>query len=80
MIPEGVTDIFAAAGLEGSDITSLFYKHLVEIQDIENRNLAIQLSLKLLRGITHPARQLPNIESLAACNAVAIIFFCAQGR
>ena len=68
--------------MEGSDITALFYKHLVEVRDIENRNLAIQLLLKLLRGITHPARQLPNIESLAAWigNAVAIIFFFAQGR
>ncbi len=66
--------------MEGSDITTLFYKHLVEVRDIENRNLAIQLLLKLMRGITHPARQLPNIESLTACNAVAIIFFCAQGR
>ena len=80
MIPEGVTDIFAAAGLEGSDITTLSYKHLVEVRDIEHRNLAVQLLLKLLRGIIHPARQLPNIESLAACNAVAIIFSCAQGR
>ena len=55
-------------------------KYLIEVRDIEHRNLAVQLLLKPLRGIAHPARQLPNIESLAACNAVAIIFFCAQGR
>ena len=80
MTPDGATDIFAATGLEGSDITTLPCKYLVEVRDIEHRDLAVQLLLKPLRGITHPARQLPNSESLAACNAVAIIFFCAQGR
>ena len=80
LIPEGVTDILRRRCLEGSDITPLSYEYLVKVRDIEHRNLAVQLLLKLLRGITHPARQLPNIESLAACNAVAIIFFCAQGR
>ena len=66
--------------MECSDITTLSYKHLVEVRDIEHRNPAVQLLLKQLRGITYPARQLPNIKDMAVCDAVAIIFFCAQGR
>ena len=48
--PDGVMDIFAAAGLEKPDISILSDKFLAEVQGMPQRNLAIELLSKLLQG------------------------------
>jgi len=47
---EGVLDIFAAAGLDKPDISVLSEEFLAEVQGIPQRNLAVELLQKLLRG------------------------------
>ncbi len=47
---EGVMDIFAAAGLDKPDISVLSDEFLVEVQGMPQRNLAVELLQKLIRG------------------------------
>ena len=47
---EGVIDIFAAAGLEKPDISILSDEFLAEVQGMPQRNLAVELLQKLLKG------------------------------
>ena len=47
---EGVTDIFAAAGLEKPDISVLSDDFLAEVKGMPQRNLAVELLQKLLKG------------------------------
>ena len=47
---EGVVDIFAAAGLKKPDISILSEEFLAEVQDMPQRNLAVELLQKLLKG------------------------------
>ena len=48
--PEGVIDIFAAAGLQKPDISILSDEFLAEVRGMEQRNLAVELLHKLLKG------------------------------
>jgi type I restriction enzyme R subunit len=48
--PEGVIDIFAAAGLAKPDISILSEEFLAEVRGMPQRNLAVELLQKLLRG------------------------------
>jgi type I restriction enzyme, R subunit len=48
--PEGVIDIFAAAGLAKPDISILSDEFLAEVRDMPQRNLAVELLQKLLKG------------------------------
>jgi type I restriction enzyme R subunit len=48
--PEGVIDIFAAAGLEKPDLSILSDEFLTEMRDMPQRNLAVELLRKLLKG------------------------------
>ena len=48
--PEGVTDIFAAAGLPKPDISILSDEFLAEVRGLEHPNVAVELLRKLLRG------------------------------
>ncbi len=48
--PEGVVDIFAAAGLKKPDISILSEEFLVEVRGMPQKNLAVELLQKLLRG------------------------------
>ncbi|HWP91284.1 MAG TPA: type I restriction endonuclease subunit R [Thermodesulfobacteriota bacterium] len=48
--PEGVIDIFTAAGLEKPDISILSDEFLSEIRGMPQRNLAVELLRKLLSG------------------------------
>ena len=48
--PEGVLDVFAAAGLEKPDISILSDEFLAEVQGMPQRNLAVELLQKLLKG------------------------------
>ena len=47
---EGVVNIFAAAGLDKPDISVLSDEFLAEVQGMPQRNLAVELPQKLLRG------------------------------
>jgi len=48
--PEGVVDIFAVAGLEKPDISILSDEFLAEVRGLPQRNLAVELLQKLLKG------------------------------
>jgi len=48
--PEGVIDIFAAAGLDKPDISVLSEEFLAEVRSMPHRNLAVELLQKLLKG------------------------------
>ena len=48
--PEGVIDIFTAAGLEKPDISILSDEFLAEVRGMPQRNLAVELLQKLLKG------------------------------
>ncbi|MDO9084161.1 MAG: DUF3387 domain-containing protein, partial [Humidesulfovibrio sp.] len=48
--PEGVIDIFAAAGLQKPDISILSDEFLSEVRGMPQRNLAVELLQKLLKG------------------------------
>ena len=50
--PEGVVDIFAAAGLEKPDISILSDEFLAEVRGMPQKNLAVELLRKLLQGET----------------------------
>ena len=47
---EGVVDIFAAAGVEKPDISILDEEFLAEVRGMKQRNLAVELLQKLLKG------------------------------
>ena len=48
--PEGVVDIFAAAGLDKPNIAILSEEFLAEVRGMPHRNLAVELLQKLLKG------------------------------
>jgi type I restriction enzyme, R subunit len=50
VMPEGVIDIFAAAGLAKPDISILSEEFLAEVKGMPQRNLAVELLQKLLKG------------------------------
>jgi type I restriction enzyme R subunit len=50
VVSEGVVDIFAAAGLQKPDISILSDEFLAEVREMPQRNLAVELLQKLLRG------------------------------
>ena len=54
---EGVMDIFAAAGLDKPDISVLSDEFLSEVQGMPQRNLAVELLQKLLKGELHIRRR-----------------------
>jgi type I restriction enzyme R subunit len=58
--PEGVVDIFAAAGLAKPDISILSEEFLAEVRGMPHKNLAVELLRKLLQGELH-TRQRQNV-------------------
>ncbi|RKU26904.1 DEAD/DEAH box helicase [Candidatus Poribacteria bacterium] len=50
VVPEGVVDIFSAAGLEKPDVSILSDEFLDEVQDLPHKNVAVELLEKLLSG------------------------------
>ena len=48
--PEGVVDIFEAAGLDKPDISILSEEFLADVKGMPHRNLAVELLQKLLQG------------------------------
>ncbi|MGH7481793.1 MAG: type I restriction endonuclease subunit R [Longimicrobiales bacterium] len=55
--PDGVVDIFAAAGLKKPDISILSDEFLAEVRAMPQRNLAVELLRKLLAGEIRTTRQ-----------------------
>ena len=55
--PEGVVDIFAAAGLAKPDISILSDEFLSEVRGMPQRNLAVELLQKLLKGALRTRRR-----------------------
>ncbi|MDR7530226.1 MAG: type I restriction endonuclease subunit R [Armatimonadota bacterium] len=50
VVPEGVVDLFAAAGLKKPDISVLSEEFLAEVRGMPHKNLAVELLRKLLQG------------------------------
>ncbi|MBI2829231.1 MAG: DUF3387 domain-containing protein, partial [Acidobacteria bacterium] len=50
VVSDGVIDIFAAAGLKNPDISILSDEFLAEVRGMPQRNLAVELLQKLLKG------------------------------
>ena len=61
--PEGVVDIFAAAGLNKPDISILSEEFLAEVQGMQHRNLAVELLQKLLKGELATRRRKNLVEA-----------------
>ena len=60
---EGVLDIFAAAGLDKPDISVLSDEFLAEVQGMPQRNLAVELLQKLLRGEVATRRRVNVVQA-----------------
>ena len=67
VVPEGVVDIFAAAGLEKPDISILSDEFLAEVRNLPQRNLAVELLDKLLNDEikTHSRQNVVKARSFA---------------
>ncbi len=61
--PEGVLDIFAAAGLDKPDVSILSEEFLAEVRDMRQRNLAVELLQKLLNGELATRRRRNVVEA-----------------
>ncbi|MXZ72205.1 MAG: type I restriction endonuclease subunit R [Acidobacteria bacterium] len=60
---EGVLDIFAAAGLDKPDVSILSEEFLAEVRDMRQRNLAVELLQKLLKGELATRRRRNVVEA-----------------
>lgn len=61
--PEGVVDIFAAAGLKKPDISILSEEFLAEVRGMPQKNLAVELLRKLLQGEIRKRRKKNLVQS-----------------
>ncbi len=61
--PEGVVDIFAAAGLEKPDISIISDAFLAELKDMPQKNLALELLKKLLNDEIKASKRTSVVQS-----------------
>jgi type I restriction enzyme R subunit len=61
--PEGVMDIFAAAGLAKPDLSILSDQFLAEVRGMPQRNLAVELLQKLLKGEINTRRRKSVVQA-----------------
>ena len=61
--PEGMLDIFAAAGLDKPDVSILSEEFLAEVRGMRRRNLAVELLQKLLKGELAARRRRNVVEA-----------------
>ena len=61
--PEGVLDIFAAAGLDKPDVSIMSEEFLAEVRSMRQRNLAVELLQKLLKGELATRRRRNVVEA-----------------
>ena len=69
--PQGVMDIFAAAGLKKPDISILSDEFLAEVRGMEHRNLAVELLGKLLRGEIRTRRKKNLVQARSFAQLLA---------
>jgi type I restriction enzyme, R subunit len=74
--PEGVIDIFAAAGLAKPGISILSDEFLAEVRDLPQRKLAVELLQKLLHGELAVRRR----ENLVQARTFAGMLECTLRR
>lgn len=60
---EGMVDIFAAAGLQKPDISILSEEFLAEVRGMPQRNLAVELLQKLLKGELRERRRKTVVQA-----------------
>ena len=65
IIPEGVVDIFAAAGLSKPDISILSEEFLAEVRELPHKNLGVELLQRLLKGEVSRLRRRNLVQSRA---------------
>ncbi|CAN5720856.1 type I restriction endonuclease subunit R [soil metagenome] len=61
--PEGVVDVFAAAGLEKPDISIISDAFLAEVRDMKQENLALELLKKLLNDEITATKRTSVVQS-----------------
>ncbi len=79
--PESVVDIFAAAGLKKPDISILSEEFLAEVRGMQQRNLAVELLQKLLKGelATRRKKNVVQARSFAEMLERAILRYRNRG-
>ena len=77
---EGVMDIFAAAGLDKPDISVLSEEFLAEVQGMPQRNLAVELLQKLLRGELSIRRRTNLVQARSFAEMLAQTLHRYQNR
>jgi type I restriction enzyme R subunit len=78
--PEGVVDIFAAAGLEKPDLSILSDEFLAEVRDMPQRNLAVELLQKLLRGELRSRRRKNLVQARSFAEMLELTIRKYQNR
>ena len=78
--PEGVMDIFAAAGLDKPDISVLSDEFLAEVQGMPHRNLAVELLQKLLRGEVSSRRRKNVVQARSFAEMLELTLRRYQNR
>jgi len=78
--PEGVVDIFAAAGLAKPDISVLSEEFLAEVQGMPQRNLAVELLRKLLQGELAVRRRKNVVQARSFAEMLELAIRRYQGR
>lgn len=63
--PEGVVDIFAAAGMNKPDISILSEEFLSEVRELPHKNLGVELLQRLLKGEVSRLRRRNLVQSRA---------------
>jgi type I restriction enzyme, R subunit len=78
--PEGVIDIFAAAGLAKPDISILSEEFLAEVRGMPQRNLAVELLQKLLKGELAIRRRKNIVQARSFADMLEQTIFRYQSR
>ena len=77
---EGVLDIFAAAGLDNPDIAVLSDEFLTEVRGMPQRNLAVELLQKLLKGELSVRRRKNVVQARSFAEMLEQALRCYQNR
>jgi type I restriction enzyme R subunit len=78
--PEGVVDLFAAAGLKKPDISILSDEFLAEVQGMPQKNLAVELLRKLLEGEIKTRRRKNLVQARSFAELLEQAIRCYQNR
>jgi type I restriction enzyme R subunit len=78
--PEGVLDIFAAAGLTKPDISILSDEFLAEVRDLPQRNVAVELLRKLLDGELRTRRRKNVVQARSFAEMLELTLRRYQNR